>query len=109
MAKTFIAGMPKFLRWLELVKVPYTNDTGVRRIKKVDGPLTDVLVSWTGYRSKEEELKVAESGGTVVPFGARTTVLLYTEGGKASSKVTKAQSKGIPIMTWAQFSKKYGL
>ncbi len=107
MAETFIAGMPKFLKWLELVKVPYTNDTGVRIVKKVDGPLADVLVSFTGYRDKVQELTITKAGGTIVPFGARTTVLLYAEGGKASSKVSKAQSKGIPIMTWLQFSKKY--
>jgi hypothetical protein len=51
------------------------------------------------YRNKEEELQVTKAGGTVVPFGARTTVLLYTEGGKASSKVAKAQAKGITLMT----------
>ena len=109
MAKVFMEGVPKFLKWLDLVRVPYTNDTGVRRVKKVDGPLTDVLVSWTGYRSKEEELQVTKAGGTVVPFGSKTTVLLYTEGGKASSKVSKAQAKGITIMTWSQFAKRYKL
>ncbi len=109
MAKVFMAGMPKFLKWLDLVKVPYTNDTGKQAVKKVNGPLTNVLVSWTGYRNKDEELKVTQAGGTVVPFGSKTTVLLYTEGGKASSKVSKAQAKGISVMTWSQFAKRYGL
>lgn len=109
-ASVFLEGLPKFIKWLKVVDVPYTNDTGkVIKKKVVKGPLTGINVSWTGYRSKDEENAVIKNGGTVVPFGSKTTVLLYTEGGKASTKVSKAQAKGIATMTWSQFTRKYGI
>lgn len=64
------------------------------------GILTGHRVSFTGYRDKDEEAWVASNGGEVVPFGSKTTILLYKEGGKASSKVAKATEKGIPASTF---------
>lgn len=61
------------------------------------------------HRNKEEERIVQENGGAVVPFGGRTKVLLFSQAGKLSTKIAKAEAKGIPTMTWAQFSKKYKL
>lgn len=107
-AQAFAEGAPNFLKWLKITNVPFVNDTGApKKIKK--GPLNGVLVSWTGYRSKEEEDQVSKAGGQVVPFGTKTTVLIYSPTGKASSKVAKAEQRGIKIMTWQQFSRKYGI
>ena len=109
-ADAFIKGLPQFIKWLDIVKVPYVNDTGAAKVKKqVKGPLNGVLVSWTGYRDKTQEEAVQAAGGVVAPFGSKTTVLLYSESGKQSSKVAKAESRGIKVMTWQQFSRKYGL
>lgn len=107
-AQAFAEGAPNFLKWLKITNVPFVNDTGApKKIKK--GPLNGVLVSWTGYRSKEEEDQVSKAGGQVVPFGTKTTVLIYSPTGKASSKVAKAEQRGIKIMTWQQFARKYGI
>lgn len=67
---------------------------------KATGKLSGQYVSWTGYRSKEEEASVEAAGGEVVTFGAKTTILLYKDDGKASSKVEKARAKGIKVVTF---------
>lgn len=105
-ADAFVNGMPQFLKWLAAVKVPYKNDTGAPK-KVVKGVLNGINVSWTGYRNADEEAVVTKSGGQVVPFTGKTTVLIYSPSGKASSKVSKAESKGIATMTWDQFKRKY--
>lgn len=105
-ADAFVNGMPQFLKWLSAVKVPYKNDTGAPK-KAVKGVLNGVNVSWTGYRSADEEAQVTKNGGQVVPFTGKTTVLIYSPSGKISSKVAKAESKGITVVTWDQFKRKY--
>ena len=109
-AEAFIKGLPQFLKWLDIVKVPFVNDTGAAKVAPlVKGPLNGMIISWTGYRDKDQEAEVQAEGGVVAPFGSKTTVLLYSESGKDSSKVTKAEARGITVMTWAKFSRKYGL
>lgn len=60
--------------------------------------------TWTGYRSKEQEEQFVANGGEIVSFGSKTTVLFYKEGGKTSSKVEKAEAKGITVTTWENFA-----
>ncbi len=62
--------------------------------------LAGQYVSWTGYRNDSEESWVTEQGGTVVKFGAKTTILLHKDSGKTSSKLDKARAKGIRICTF---------
>lgn len=102
----FVKGAPKFMRWIDVVGIDYTKP---KREKPVKGPLNGVNVSWTGYRNKEEESLVTENGGQVVPFGGKTSILLVSPTGKASSKTDKAAEKGIPVLTWDRFRRKYKL
>ena len=74
----------------------------VRKKKSVKGKLTGERVSFTGYRDKDQEAWVEANGGEVVSFGSKTTILLYKDGGKESSKVDKAAAKGIKTMTFNQ-------
>lgn len=104
--EAFIKGAPKFLRWLELTQIKIAKP---KAVTKKSSKLSGLSVSWTGYRDADQEATVTENGGHVVSFGGKTQVLLVKDGGKASSKVDKAESKGIPVMTWEQFSKKYGV
>jgi len=70
--------------------------------KKVVGKLSGQFVSWTGYRSADEEAAVAAAGGEVIKFGARTTILLYKDDGKASTKVEMAEEKGMKVKTYKE-------
>ena len=74
--------------------------------KEIIGLLNGVNVTFTGYRDKEQESFIVNNGGKIVSFGAHTTVLLYKEGGKRSSKIEKAGSKAL---TFERFKSKYGL
>lgn len=85
-------GIAAFLKFAKQNPV-WVNKPVVKKTKA--GKLKGLCVSWTGYRSKEQEEWVVANGGQVVPFGSKTQVLLYKEGGKASSKVSKAADKGI--------------
>lgn len=80
--------------------LPYVK----RKVKVVEGPLTGVNVTFTGYRSSEQENLITSLGGNIVNFSSKTTVLLYMEGGRKSSKVEKAGDKA---MTFSQFKTKY--
>lgn len=106
-AMAVVDGIPKFNKFLaqasRFIKVV---ETKVRVKSTNQGPLSGTRVSWTGYRSKEEESKVEALGGEVVPFSlTKTSVLLYKAGGKASTKVDKAKAKGLKVLTFSQFMK----
>lgn len=99
-------GLPTWKKLESLVtKLGYTLDSSVTKKVKTSGKLSGQLVSWTGYRSKEEEAWVTSKGGEVVSFGSKTTILLYKKDGKASSKVDKAAAKGIKIMSFNELEK----
>lgn len=104
----FIKGAPKFVKWLAItgLKPIYAREKApAAKTQKLKG----VAVTFTGYRSAEQEATVTENGGKVVSFGAQTTHLLYRPGGKESTKLDKARAKGLPVMTWDAFSRKMGV
>lgn len=107
-ARFFTRGSRKFLKWTDIVGI-YPMKAKAKKVKTTSQKLAGKGISWTGYRNKDEEQVVGENGGQVVPFGSRTSVLLFKPGGKESTKIGKATQKGIPVMTWTQFAKKYGL
>ena len=98
-------GWPQFVAWLK--------DAGIQPLFPVKSKkgnsdkLAGKSICWTGYRSEEQEQQVESAGGEVGSFNSKTTVLLYKPGSKESSKLDKAREKGIPVLTWEQFSKKY--
>jgi NAD-dependent DNA ligase len=85
--------IPQFLTFAK--NNPAWINKPVAKKSPTSSKLKGLCVSWTGYRSKEQEDWVHANGGQVVPFGSKTQVLIYKEGGKASSKVSKAAEKGI--------------
>jgi DNA ligase (NAD+) len=76
-----------------------------KKAKPSTGKLVGLLVSFTGYRDKDQEAKVAAMGAEVISYGGKTTVLLYKDGGKASSKVEAARKKGIKVCTFEELTK----
>jgi DNA ligase (NAD+) len=72
----------------------------VQKVVAVKGPLNGERVSFTGYRDAGHEAAVTKAGGEVVSFGAKTTILLYKEGGKSSSKLDTARARGVKVMTF---------
>jgi NAD-dependent DNA ligase len=103
-AEQFYDGLWRFKTWLlpilktKLVKI----NAPAAPVKKraVKGDLSGEFVSFTSYRNAEHEAAVAARGAEVIKYGAKTTILLYKEGGKASSKVDAAKAKGIKVCTF---------
>ncbi len=108
-AAQFFEGVQRFKLWflpiLKLGIVKVNHPTATTDKPKRAGKLSGQRVSWTGYRSKEEEAAVEAAGGTVVSFGSSTTVLLYKDDGKASSKIQKAKDKGMQVTTFDKLRK----
>lgn len=112
-AEAVIEGTVKFLQELEVYKRYLTIDGSIpeAKVKKVSSiqRLSGQVLAWTGYRDEDEEETAEDFGADVGSFGSRTTILLYKEGGKASTKVDKARAKGIKVMTWNELVKEYKL
>lgn len=104
-ADMFVRGILEFKPVLKGIKnyIVVNNDAVTAEPKA--GKYSGQGATWTGYRSKEEEAEWVANGGEVVPFGGRTTVLFYKEGGKSSSKLDKAKTKGINVSTWKGYVK----
>lgn len=102
----FTKGLAKYAslhRKLLKLGVEFTESTVQAKIAKT-GKWSGHFGTWTGYRSPEEVEAFESNGGMVIPFGTKTTVLFYKEGGKSSTKVEKAGDKAL---TWEQFINKY--
>ena len=75
-----------------------------RKKKPRAGKWSGHAVSFTGYRDKVQEEEIEAGGGTVVPFGSKTTILFIKEGGKASTKIDKAKAAGITVAYFDKFN-----
>lgn len=101
-----VKGMPVFKAWLRLALQDIKVQKPLVVLKKrVGSKLRNVRATFTGYRDKAEEDFIISKGGSVQPFGSTTTILFYKEGGKLSTKVQKAEAKGIRVTTFEVFKK----
>jgi NAD-dependent DNA ligase len=105
-ADQFLQGLERFKKWFRpilktrLIKI---NDPQlVQKKKAVNGDLAGQRVSFTSYRDAAHEATVEARGAEVVPYSAKTTILLFKKGGKASSKIEAARAKGIRVCTFEE-------
>lgn len=103
-ARMVAQGMSKFVRWQEITGIRGLAHKKEKVIK--GGKLSGMTIYITGYRDEEQEQTIKKNGGRI-KWDSNTDVLLYSPSGKASSKVDKAKAKGIPVLTWEQFERKY--
>lgn len=104
-AETLAKGLPEWFVWLDTSGLVLS---GPKTVKQTSGlPMSGMRVSFTGYRSKEEEESLVALGASIVPFGGKTDVLLHRPDGKQSTKVEKATSSGILVMLYTALYKKY--
>lgn len=93
-------GVEQFNDWLE--KSGLEVEKPKQKSSSTGKSLSDQVIVWTGFRSKDQERAVESAGGSVGGSVTRkTTVVVYR--GKESRKVKDAQSKGIPVMTEDDF------
>lgn len=103
-ARLIAEGLVKFFDWYNKnqasVKLAQPEDEE----EIVDGVMSGINVTFTGYRDQSQEKAIKDLGGQVINFGAKTTWLLYKPDGKRSTKIAKAGDKAI---TWAELVQKY--
>lgn len=97
-------GVRSFRAWYKPIHGLLKIDGALPAKKATTGRLSGMKFTWTGYRAPDEEQTILANGGAIVSFSAKTSVLFYKEGGKASTKVANA---GDRAMTWQQFELQY--
>jgi len=97
-ARLVLTGLPKAIAFVKAARC-YISVIGTLPSKGETplGKLTGEKVSFTSYRDKAHEAAVIAAGGEVVGYGAKTTILLYKEGGKSSSKIDDALDRNIRV------------
>lgn len=108
-ARMIAKGLVKFEKWCSITGLKINDALKPKAVKVQSNKLKGLNVTWTGYRNADQEQAVQSFGGNVVSFGSKTQVLLVSPTGKTSGKADKARERQIPVMTWSEFSKKYGV
>lgn len=97
-------GLNSFVKWWEKNSTYFDTIRNVSPKKVILGKFSGHRITFTGYRNKEQEDFLIKNGAEIVNFSTKTTVLLYKEDGKKSSKVEKAGSRA---MTFEQFLERF--
>lgn len=98
-AMPIIENLSKIYVWLD--KLPITFKS-VKPVKATGSKFANQIVVFTGVRDKNAEELIEQSGGTVgSSISAKTTLLVAKDPNAASSKLDKARSLNIKIITLA--------
>lgn len=98
----FRRGYKPFIHFLDVVGIPVVLP------EASTGPSNDhysgVVVCFSGIRDAELEAQIIDGGGTIASgVSKKLTYLIVKDPQGTSSKITKAQQLGIPIMSIEQF------
>lgn len=104
LADVFVAAMPEFRKFIK------RNGLELKMIKKVKAKgskFKDMKITFTGGRDKPLEELIVAQGGTIQNMKNNTSILVIKDSNFTSNKIDKANDKNIPVMTQAQFKKKF--
>lgn len=107
-SEQFFDGLWRFYSWfkpLAKTKLVKINAPEMKTKKVSKGKLSGQFVSFTGYRSEEQEQALTTQGAEIIKLGAKTTILLYNPKGKFMAKVDAARAKGIKVCTYKELIK----
>lgn len=106
-AQPIIDNLQRAKDWLAKLPITFKKAAAV----KVSGAkCSGMNVCFTGIRSAELEIEIAQQGGAIASgVNAKTTHLICKDPGSGSAKNEKAHSLGIPVLTIQQFKTKYKL
>ncbi len=80
----------------------------ISKVEVTSDRLHDIRVAFSGIRDKQLKQDILEAGGAASDsMNSSTNILIVKDPGAGSSKIAKAEQKGIPILTPAQFRAKY--
>ena len=101
-SKAFSKHIPDFIKFIQ--KMPFLK---IKKESKKQGEFTDKIVVFSGFRNKEIKEKIENMGGKVADtVTSKTTYLVIKNEDEAkTSKVKKAESLNIIILTLEEFKK----
>lgn len=113
LAQVIEDNLDAFIAWLELYpEIKYTTPMMTTTSKTTSKTLTmdGLVVVFSGFRDKNLETVIVEHGGRVASTVTKqTNILIVANSDETSTKVTKAQSYKITILTKTEFVEQYGL
>lgn len=103
----FERGIKPYLKWIPTTGIKFAKP----KVLKVAGSkMKDQVVVFTGFRDDALEDWIKEQGGAVGSgVNSTTTILVVKDKGAGSSKIQKAESLGVKVLSGAEFVKKYGI
>lgn len=103
----FLKYLPTFTKFVRRIGVPILRE---QAIEQSNNKCAGFNVCFSGIRDSELERTIIQSGGKIANGVSKTTThLIVKDIGGTSSKITKAQSLQIPILTIADFKSKFDL
>lgn len=100
--QSFADGIVPFHDFLMETNIPFKM---LSQTIEVDGKYRGMAVCFSGVRDKSLEDAITSQGGKIASGVSKTTThLVVKDPSGTSSKITKAQQLGIPIMTIEQFN-----
>jgi NAD-dependent DNA ligase len=105
-AVKFVNQLPEFAAFLQATGVQTRARTPVRpNVQKHGDKYKDLVVLFTGFRSKELEEAIVREGGQVADgFGKKVNLLLIKDATVNNEKVKKARAAGLPVLTAEEFA-----
>ena len=105
-AKAFLEGLPKFFEFMRSIPMECKSESSSSSSNDAD--FKEMKVIFTGFRNKEWESLIEKHGGTVVTsISKNTTLVVAADPTETSSKLEKARTLGIKIISKSQFEKEY--
>lgn len=105
--QAFIMGVAPFYKFLSETNVPVLKPTN--KTVNTAGPCAGMSICVSGFRDVALDNYIQSNGGTIVSgVSKKTSLLIVKETTSTSSKSSKAQSLGIPIISIDEFCTKYG-
>lgn len=107
-AKQAAMRMRRFAEWVEgTPQIIYTMPKPKRVVK--NGKLSHQFIGFTGVRpTADQKTAIENAGGTITDGVTRaTTILVARDPGEETIKLKTAKDRGLPILTMAQFERKY--
>lgn len=111
-AKMFLTGLAKFKefmhtnKFLKLAEAKATS--AITDVTAEESKIKGITVVFTGFRSDELEQRIKNAGGSVgSTVSSKTSVVVTKDVNDTSSKIVKAKSLNIPVMSVDDFMKLY--
>lgn len=92
----------------EIIDISHIMKVNKKKKNVTDNKFENMSIVFTGFRNKEWEDVINNSGGKVTTsVSSNTSIVVFKDSDEESSKVTKAKKLKITLMSMEEFQKKY--